>query len=121
MWQANLASHSAAWALIVARAWVVFDMTDSSAMVGAVTFAAMAPLFFIPPFAGVLADRIDRRTLLAWTYGINLMHNLVLAILALSGVVATWHIMGLALVNGTARAAQMPVSAALSANLVPRE
>jgi MFS family permease len=121
MWQANLASQSAAWALIVARGWVVFDMTNSSTMVGAVTFAAMAPLFFVPPFAGVLADRMDRRTLLAWSYSVNLGHNLVLALLALAGMLETWHLLALALVNGTARATQMPVSAALVANLVPRE
>ncbi|MBI2935411.1 MAG: MFS transporter [Chloroflexi bacterium] len=121
MWLANLSAQAAAWALIVARGWLVFDMTHSSGMVGVVTFVAMAPLFFVPPFAGVLADRMDRRTLLAWTYGINLVHNLVLAVLALTGTITMWQIMLLTLVNGVARAAQMPTSQALAANLVPRE
>jgi len=86
MWYGVLAAQAAAWALIVARGWLVFDMTGSSMSVGIVTFAAMAPMFFMPPIAGVLADKWDRRSLLAGSYAINLFQNLVLAILALSGV-----------------------------------
>src|SRR5581483_8159435 len=120
LWSANLAAQAAAWALIVTRGWLVYDMTDSSMAVGLVTFAAMAPLLLVPPFAGVLADRVDRRSLLAWTYAINLFHNLLLAFLALSGQLAEWHILLLSLVNGAARAAQTSTSQALAANLVPR-
>lgn len=121
MWLANLSAQAAAWALIVTRGWLVYDMTHDSAKVGMVTFAAMAPLLFMPPIAGVLADRVDRRTVLASSYAVNLAHNLVLAALAFTGVMATWHLILLALVNGMARATQMPVSQALAANLVPRD
>src|SRR5262245_35703611 len=120
LWSANLAAQAAAWALIVTRGWLVYDMTDSSMAVGLVTFAAMVPLVLVPPFAGVLADRVDRRSLLAWTYAINLFHNLLLAFLALTGLMAEWHIIVLSLVNGAARAAQTSTSQALAANLVPR-
>src|SRR6059058_1960850 len=71
MWLASLAAQAAAWALIVARGWLVFDMTGSSMVVGIVTFAAMAPLIFMPPIAGVLADRFDRRNVLAATYAVT--------------------------------------------------
>lgn len=121
MWIANVSAQSAAWALIVARGWVVYDMTHSSMDVGIVTFSAMAPLLVIPPIAGVLADRFDRRTLLGWTYAINLAHNLILALLVAFGSIEMWHIITLSLVNGVARAAQMSTSQALAANLVPRE
>ncbi|MBI2166112.1 MAG: MFS transporter, partial [Chloroflexi bacterium] len=46
MWLASLAAQSAAWALIVARGWLVYEETHSSAWVGVVTFAAMIPLVF---------------------------------------------------------------------------
>lgn len=121
MWLASLSAQAAAWALIVARGWLVFDMTDSSMSVGLVTFAAMAPLFFVPPFAGVLADRFDRRTILLWTYAVNFLHNLILALLVLADLGQTWPIVLLSLVNGSARAVQLPTSQALAANLVPRQ
>lgn len=120
LWLANLSAQAAAWGLIVARAWLIFDRTDSTVWVGITTFASMAPLFIVPPFIGVLADRMDRRRLLAWTYSLNFFQNLLLAMLALTGVVEVWHVVALSFVNGVARAAQMPVSQALSANLVPR-
>jgi MFS family permease len=121
MWLGVMSAQAAAWALIVARGWLVFDMTGSSMAVGLVTFAAMAPMFFMPPIAGVLADRWNRRTLLAGSYAINLVQNLVLAILALSGLIAEWHIVVLAVVNGIARATQQSTSQALAANLVPSD
>jgi MFS family permease len=121
MWLASLAAQAAAWALIVARGWLVFDMTGSSMAVGVVTFAAMAPLLFMPPIAGVLADRFDRRNVLAATYAINLVHNLILAVLAATGLITEWHLIALSIVNGMARATQQSVVQALAANLVPPE
>ena len=121
LWLANAGGQAAAWALIVARGWLIFEETGSSFWVGAATFAALAPQFFVPPIIGVLADRIDRRTILARTYSVNLGQGLLLTALALSGVLGVGLLVGLAFVNGVARSAQMPTSQALAASLVPRE
>jgi MFS family permease len=121
LWSANVFAGAAHWALIVSRGWLVFDLSDSSALVGVVTFAAMIPRFLVSPFAGLLADRMDRRTLLAWVFGVNLVHNLVLASLTMLGAIHVWPLVALSLVNGSARATQMPASGSLLPNLVPRE
>jgi len=121
MWSANAFAQAAAWGLIVARGELVFNETHSSAWVGATTFAAMAPLFLVPPIVGVLADRMDRRTILAASYGLNGLQNLALFFGALFGVLEVWMIVALAVVNGVARATQIPTSQALAATLVPRE
>ena len=120
LWYANVCGGAASWALIVARGWLVYDISGSSALVGLATFAAMIPRFFITPFSGYLVDRFDRRRVLAWTFALNLIHNLVLAAVVLAGLVEIWHLVALALVNGTARATQMPASGSLIPNLVPR-
>lgn len=122
IWWANIAGGAAAWALIVARGWLAYKLSGgSSAQVGLTTFAAMVPLFIVPPFMGVLADRFDRRTLLGWTYGVNMAHNVVLAVLALTGVIQVWHLIGLGFLNGVARSASMTAMASIVPNLVPRE
>ena len=121
MWLANASAQAAAWALIVARAWFVYEETGMSSDVAMATFAAMAPAFIVPPIAGVLADRFDRRMVLAYTYPINLVANLVLALLSLTGMIEVWHVVALSAINGVARFAGMPVSQALAANLVPRD
>ena len=121
LWIATLSGGAASWALIVARGWLVFTLSGSSAWVGVTTFAAMAPMFIMPPVAGFLADRMDRRALLAWVFAAQLAHNLVLAGLALTGTIAIWHLIALSVVDGVARATQMPASQALLPNLVPKE
>jgi MFS family permease len=81
----------------------------------------MAPQLVMPPIAGVLADRMSRRNLMAGTYAVNLFVNLLLAVLAGTGLVQEWQIILLSILNGAARATQMSTSQALAANLVPRE
>ena len=120
LWTANFFAGAAAWALIVARGWIVYEFSDSSLWVGVVTFAAMIPRVAVSPFTGYLSDRFDRRTVLRVMFAVNLVHNVVLGFLMLSGSAEIWHIVVLSVVNGSARAAQMPAGQALIPNLVPR-
>ena len=121
LWLATLCSQSASWALIVARAALVLQMTGSATWTGAVTFAAMIPSVVVSPLAGYLADRFDRRTVLACAYAVNVCDNLVLAFLVVSGLVEPWHVLILSAITGSARSTQMPSGQALMANMVPRE
>ncbi len=106
LWTANACAGAAAWALIVARGWLAFEITDSSVWVGVVTFAAMVPRLFSTPLLGFLADRFDRQTMLSWTYTLNLAHNVVLAILVMQGLAGPWVLVALSLLNGTLRSSQ---------------
>ena len=120
LWIANLCSSGAAWALIVARGALVYNEFGSNLGVGVVTFAAMIPRVFVPPISGYLSDRFDRRRVVAVMYAINLVQTLGLAIYVLVGSIEIWHVVVLSLINGSARAAQMPASQALVPNLVPK-
>ena len=120
LWLAALCSQSSAWALIVARGALAKTLTGSDLWTAAVTFAAMIPAVVVSPIAGFLADRYDRRTVLAYAYGINLSHNILLSVLVVVGVIEAWHLLLLALVNGTSRATQQPVSQALLPNTIPQ-
>ena len=121
MWIASTCSGAAAWALIVARGWLAWELTGESMWVGVITFAAMFPRVFSTPFVGYLADRFDRQTLLRWIFALNLGHNIVLGLMVMNGLAGPWALTVLALFNGTLRAGQMTVAQALIPNLVPRE
>ncbi len=136
LWTANLCAGSAAWALIVSRAVLTKELTESSTFdffifgfsvtnlylwVGLVTFAAMIPRVFSTVITGFLADRFDRQTVLQWTYTLNLAHNILLAFLVMLGLANIWWLVGLSLLNGTLRSAQMTTTQSLVPNLVPRE
>ena len=126
LWVATASSQSAAWALIVLRGALVYRMTDSNAWVGIATMAALLPSLVVTPLSGVLADRFDRRRLLAVTYALNLGHTLLLAFLLMGGdsgdyIINEYHILILAVFNGCIRATELPTNQALLPNLVPRE
>ena len=97
------------------------SLTGSPAWAGIVTYAAMIPSILVAPFAGFLADRFDRCTVLAWAYAVNFSHNLLLALLVVTGAIEVWHLVPLSLLNGAARTSQMPAAQALLANTLPRE
>ena len=65
LWTASMSAGAAAWALIIARGWLVWAETESSLWVGLVTFAAMIPRVLVTPFTGYLSDRFDRRVVVA--------------------------------------------------------
>ena len=121
LWTANILAGASAWALIVARGWVVYEITDSSLWVGLVTFMAMIPRVFATPIIGFIADRFDRQTVLSWTYGLNLAHNIALAVMVTMGLAGPWTLAILALMNGTFRSSQQITTQSLVPNLVPKE
>ena len=121
LWIATAFSASAAWALIIARGLLAFELTDGLLWSGIVTFAAMVPRLFATPISGFLADRFDRQKLLRWIFALNMANNILLALLVMTGLVGPWVLTLLALVNGTLRASQMTTATALIPNLVPKE
>ncbi len=104
-----------------AQGWLVLDLTDSPAALGVVSALQILPILFLSAFAGVVADRVDRRRLLAFTQLGAAIIAVVLAVLATTGLVQYWHVAALALLAGTATALQNPALQAIVPSLVPRE
>ena len=123
LWFAALAADGGAWAVIVARGWLAYDLAENnpSASAGLVIFAAMIPYVLVPVFAGFLADRMVRRDLLAWAMGFQIIIHAATAVLALLGIVEIWHLVIIAFVTGSAMATQVASLESLTANLVPRK
>ena len=125
LWTANACAGAAAWALIVARGWLAYDITGGLTWSGIVTLAAMIPRLFSTPLLGFLADKFDRAGLLRWTYTLNLIHNVALAGLVMTGVfggaAGLWVLLVLSLINGTLRAGQMTITQSLIPNLLPAD
>jgi len=53
------------WVQRVAMAWITYRVTGSAFMLGLVTFSGQIPSLLLSPVGGMLADRMDRRKLLA--------------------------------------------------------
>src|ERR1700747_3233115 len=57
----QLTSLAGTWMQSAAQAWLVLKLTNSSLMLGVVSFAQFTPILLVGLFAGVFIDRVDRR------------------------------------------------------------
>ncbi len=120
-WTAYMISGCALWTMIVANSWLVLDKSDSSGWVGIITFASMLPYLVVSPIGGLMADTFDRRSLAQVTFVASTVISVVLAVLAVTGVVELWHVAVLVFLSGCLRTIQEPTIQALVPNQVPRE
>jgi MFS family permease len=112
---------SGAFLQSTAQGWLVLGLTNSPAALGLVSALGMAPILVLSVFAGVVADRVDRRRMLVATQLLSCATALMLALLATTGAVQFWHIAVLAVVSGIAIAVQTPAYQAIVSSLVDRE
>jgi MFS family permease len=96
------------WMTRVATSWLVYRLTRSSLLLGTVGFAGQIPTFLLAPFAGVIVDRVDRRTLLVWTQALAMVQSLALAWLTLSHRINIPEVLALSLFQGLINAFDMP-------------
>ncbi len=104
----------------IAQSWLIYRITDSPFLLGLVGFVGQAPMLLVTPFAGVVADRLDRRRILFVTQIAMMTSACGLAALTLSGVVEVWHIIGFALLSGTANAFDVPTRQSFTIEMVGR-
>jgi MFS family permease len=121
LWSANLAGGAATWALMVSIAWLTWNISESSLNVGFVIFLQMIPRVIVPPFSGYLADRFDRKSVMAIMFLSSATFTFILSALILVNSIQFWHLSLLGFAIGCARSAQMPVGQALVPNLIPKE
>src|SRR5262245_1668818 len=88
------------WLQSVAQSWLVYRLTGSSFQLGLVAFIGQAPLLFLSPVGGLLADRYPRRRLVLATQTLSMLLAFVLAAKALAGRVELWQILLIAALQG---------------------
>ncbi|MGC2300207.1 MAG: MFS transporter [Acidobacteriaceae bacterium] len=96
------------WMTRIATAWLVYQLTGSSLLLGTVSFAGQIPTFLLAPIAGVLVDRSDRRRVLVWTQTLAMVQSLLLAWLTLSHRINITEILVLSCFQGLINAFDMP-------------
>lgn len=116
----NTLSMIGLWTQRVAVGWLAWDLTQSGAWLGAIAFADLCPSIIVGPFAGVLADRIDRIKIMLVVQSLSMLQALALAALALSGVITIWMLLALVLLNGVITGVNQPARLAVVSSLVPR-
>lgn len=117
----NLFAASGSWMQRIAQDWLVLTVLTSGGglQVGVVTALQFAPILLFSPWAGVVADRFDKRHIIQATQLATALLGLGLGALVLTGSVQLWMVYIFAGIGGTVSAFENPVRQAFVSELVP--
>lgn len=113
-------SNVGAWMQATAQNWVVLtELSDNDAIAVGVTMALQfGPQLLLVPISGSVADRFDRRQVLAVTQSLLMLLALGLGLLLVLGHAQLWHLYGFALALGVVNAFDTPARQAFVSDLV---
>src|SRR5512135_1724779 len=92
----------------VALGWLVLQLTDSPFFVGLVSALGSLGVLAFTLYAGVVADRTDKRRTVVITQSLSMLQALILAALVWTHVVTVWHVLALAAGLGIVNAFDIP-------------
>ena len=120
LFASNLAFFLAMGSQGLVRGWLAFQLTHSELKLGLVGFAVAVPMFLAAPLGGVIADRRERRGLIAAGQASVVLMELAILGLLLAGALEFWHLLAAAAGMGCVFPFIMPARQAIVANLVGR-
>ena len=108
LWIANVLSNVGGWMQTTGAAWEMTSLTQEPIFVALLAAAGTLPMFLFCFFAGILADRFDRRRYIigcqVWMMGVAA----TLAVLAWLGQLTHWNLLALAFCMGLGNAMNAP-------------
>ena len=120
-WLGMLASSSTMQMGSVGQGWLVYQLAGTAMALGWVSAGWSITNSILSPWAGVLSDRVEKRTLLLWVRGLMVISSLVVAALIALNVIQVWHLAVYSLFRGILFAVLMPAQNAYLSELVGRK
>jgi len=109
------------WIQRIALPWLVYKLSGSAFLLGAVGFASQIPTFLLAPFAGMFTDRWNRKHILIITQILAMFQALVLAVLYFAGGIRIWNIMVLGILLGCINAFDMTARQAFVVDMIEKK
>ena len=101
------------WFQMIGMGWLAYVVTEDPLQMGIVAAFRGFALIAVSVPGGLLADRVDRRTLVLWATAVSAAQATFLAVLVISGAVQWWHLWVFAAVEGSAAGVNLPAQQAL--------
>ena len=121
LWIANLIASFAMQMQMVARGWLIYDITASPMALTWVILSFMLPSFVFSLWGGVVADRMRKKPIMIGAQLVNAAATVLLAVIVYRGDVTFWHFIYFGLFNGTVLSFSMPARASAVPEIVPKE
>ncbi len=109
------------WMQMVALSWFTFTLTNSPLLLAIVGASSQLPSLVVMPFAGVFADRLDRKKVIVVVQILAMIQASILAFLTISSQVQVWHLIALGVFAGVVNAFDMPTRSAFVYDLVDKK
>ena len=120
LWIGTFCSTGGQWVQSATLGWVVYDLTQSSTLLGAVLAMRAIPMLLLAPISGVVADRFDRRRALALSQLIVVIVSFALAAGLALNRVQIWHLFAFTLLAGVGMVFDRTMRNTLVFGTVPR-
>ena len=104
-----------------AISWTVWELSHSTQALGIANMLNFLPLLIFGAFAGIWADRLDRRKVLIFLQAAAMLLAFSFALLIQTGLIQVWHIYLLSLLLGSIAAYDMPVQLAFLGDVTEAE
>ena len=114
----HLVSSTGTWMQQVGQDWLVLRLTNAPLPLGITLALQFPPMLAFGAWAGLAADRLDKRRLLLVTQTAMAALALVLGVLTATGAVRLWMVYALALLLGCATAFDMPARQSFVSEMV---
>lgn len=111
-------SRAGHWLQLVGHSILVLDLSGSGGVLGLAMALQFVPIVLLGPWAGVVADRVNKRRLLLVAQAALLVHAAVLGVLTLMGEATIQVVLVMAAANGVASAFEQPARRTFVAELV---
>ena len=108
LWLSSLAGFMAMQMQMIARGWLIFDLTSSPMALALVMLSMGIPMTTFSLVGGAVTDRVSKRALLGWTLVASATITVIIAVLIHTGLIQFWHLLISGFVNGIVLSFQMP-------------
>ena len=120
VWLSNLTACFATQMEMVARGWLIYEMTNSPLALTWVMLSFMLPSVVFSLAGGVIADRMAKKTIMIAAQVLSAGATFVLATIVYQGLITFWHFIGFGLFHGVVMSLSMPARSSIIPELVGR-
>lgn len=121
LWAVTFFISSSFWTYQVVIGWLVYDLTKSPMLTSFALGTQFLPMLVMAPVCGILSDRYNRQSLLAFVVACKVVIMATFAILVMLGQIQVGYIFGFSIVVGITWCISINARTAIVPDIVPRK